>query len=54
MSTITPEVASAASTAATGRSDINMRILHDLRRARLHGQIMGARSAAHIGSHPDL
>jgi len=54
MSTITPEVASAASTATTGRSDINMRILHDLRQARLHGEIMGARALGHIGSYPEL
>jgi hypothetical protein len=54
MSTITPEVASAASTATTGRSDSNIGILHDLRQARLHGQIMGARSAGHMGSNPEL
>jgi hypothetical protein len=54
MSTITPVVASAASTATTGRSDINIGILHDLTKARLHGQIMGARSAGHIGSYPEL
>ena len=54
MSTITPEVASAASTVTTGRSEINMGTLHDLRRMGLNNEIMDDRLLGHIGSHPEL
>lgn len=54
MRMITPEVASAASTATRGRSEINMRALHDLRQMRLDSEIMDGRLPGHIGSHPEV